>query len=77
VVVPFFISDGLHSYEDIPRLLGIPNERSRITASTARSEIFRRNPYEIDKRSLFYASAIGTDARFADIIVGQAMDFGG
>src|SRR5499427_6004094 len=24
VVVPFFISDGLHSYEDIPRLLGIP-----------------------------------------------------
>jgi sirohydrochlorin cobaltochelatase len=25
VVVPFFISDGLHSYEDIPRLLGIAN----------------------------------------------------
>src|SRR5438094_4716952 len=25
VVVPFFISDGLHSYEDIPRLLGIPS----------------------------------------------------
>ena len=24
VVVPFFISDGLHSYEDIPVLLGIP-----------------------------------------------------
>jgi sirohydrochlorin cobaltochelatase len=23
VVVPFFISDGLHSYEDIPRLLGM------------------------------------------------------
>src|SRR5437773_931373 len=28
VVVPFFISDGLHSYEDIPRLLGIAKERS-------------------------------------------------
>src|SRR5437899_7676736 len=30
IVVPFFISDGLHSYEDIPRLLGIgagPPER--------------------------------------------------
>ncbi len=25
VAVPFFISDGLHSYEDIPRLLGIPS----------------------------------------------------
>src|SRR5439155_1693492 len=23
IVVPFFIADGLHSYEDIPRLLGI------------------------------------------------------
>jgi sirohydrochlorin cobaltochelatase len=32
VVVPFFISDGLHSYEDIPMLLGIASrhpERSR------------------------------------------------
>jgi sirohydrochlorin cobaltochelatase len=32
VVVPFFISDGLHSYEDIPQLLGIPSchpERSK------------------------------------------------
>ena len=25
VVVPFFVSDGLHSYEDIPVLLGIPS----------------------------------------------------
>src|SRR5712691_278773 len=28
VVVPLFISDGLHSYEDIPLLIGIANERS-------------------------------------------------
>ena len=28
VVVPFFISDGLHSYEDIPRLLGIRDASS-------------------------------------------------
>src|SRR2546428_13361930 len=27
VVVPFFISDGLHSYEDIPKLLGIKERR--------------------------------------------------
>ena len=26
VVVPFFISDGLHSYQDIPVLLGIESE---------------------------------------------------
>src|SRR2546423_749896 len=29
VVVPFFISDGLHSYEDIPALLGIEQLRER------------------------------------------------
>lgn len=38
VVVPFFISDGLHSYEDIPRLLGIASGHSE------RSEVQSRNP---------------------------------
>jgi sirohydrochlorin cobaltochelatase len=71
VVVPFFISDGLHSYEDIPRLLGIAEERSTSVANR-KSEVFRREPYRIDDRSLFYASSIGTDPRVADIIVEQA-----
>jgi sirohydrochlorin cobaltochelatase len=69
VVVPFFISDGLHSYEDIPRLLGIAQARS---TSSLPGEIFRHNPYKIDNRRLFYAPSIGTEARFADIIVAQA-----
>jgi len=69
IVVPFFISDGLHSYQDIPLLLGIPSERS--TSSKA-DEVFRREPYRIDDRSLFYASSIGTDPRMADIIIEQA-----
>jgi sirohydrochlorin cobaltochelatase len=97
VVVPFFISDGLHSYEDIPRLLGIAHrhpERSeaeskdrtelpkriisgsldfaRDDVKTQRS-VFRRNPYKIDDRSLFYAPSIGTDPGFADIIIEQAL----
>ncbi len=37
-------------------------------------EIFRRNPYKIDGRSLFYAPSIGTDAGFADIIIDQALN---
>jgi sirohydrochlorin cobaltochelatase len=112
VVVPFFISDGLHSYEDIPVLLGIaashPESRklsgSKDPAAKAssnfagsldpfdfaqgktfarddvkmnRDSIFQRNPYKIDQRSLFYARSIGTDARFADIIVEQANMFDG
>jgi sirohydrochlorin cobaltochelatase len=82
VVVPFFISDGLHSYEDIPRLLGIvdaaPSPRGpkagarRRRVHNAHSNIFRRNPYRMDGRNLFYAPSIGTDPGFADIIVDQA-----
>jgi sirohydrochlorin cobaltochelatase len=97
VVVPFFISDGLHSYEDIPRLLGIASrhpERSEAKSkdpaeislgSTTGSidsarddylaygrEVFRRNPYRIDGRNLFYAPSIGTDPGFADIVIEQA-----
>jgi sirohydrochlorin cobaltochelatase len=80
VVVPFFISDGLHSYEDIPALLGIvdaaPSARSSHEDATSGHvpEVFRRNPYKFDNRSLFYAPSIGTDPGFADIILEQALN---
>src|SRR5881227_3812859 len=54
VVVPFFISDGLHSYEDIPRLLEIKERRlpsrrrqphRRLGSGPSLKEIFRCNPY--------------------------------
>jgi sirohydrochlorin cobaltochelatase len=79
VVVPFFISDGLHSYEDIPELLGIVvaaggeiDQKGPPPPATAHGEIFRQNPYAIDGRKLFYAPSIGTDPGFADIILEQA-----
>ncbi len=75
VVVPFFISDGLHSYEDIPVLLGITKESSTTTSRLAHGEVFRHSPYKIDCRSLFYAPSIGTDPGFADIIIEQAAKF--
>jgi sirohydrochlorin cobaltochelatase len=65
VVVPFFISDGLHSYEDIPALLGIEKVRQGDEAGS----------YELHGRSLFYSTAIGTDSRFADVIIEQAKSF--
>ena len=79
VVVPFFISDGLHSYEDIPVLLGIVDagvDRGRpgsAPPATGPGEIFRQNPYAIDGRELFYAPSIGTDPGFAEIIIDQAL----
>jgi sirohydrochlorin cobaltochelatase len=66
VVVPFFISDGLHSYEDIPVLLGIQSES---TGAASRQEVFRRNPYRLGGRALYYSSAIGTDPMMAEIIL--------
>jgi sirohydrochlorin cobaltochelatase len=75
VVVPFFISDGLHSYEDIPRLLGMVVDRGQPGSpppATAQGEIFRQNPYVIDGRNLFYAASIGTDPGVVDIIIEQA-----
>jgi sirohydrochlorin cobaltochelatase len=85
IVVPFFIADGLHSYEDIPVLLGIAAHHpdgairgrpgSTSPATAAHGEIFRHNPYEIENRSLFYAPSIGTDPGFADIIIEQTQKF--
>jgi sirohydrochlorin cobaltochelatase len=65
VVVPFFISDGLHSYEDIPALLGLDP-----TAPRREGESHR-----LRGRSLFYSTAIGTDSRFAGVIIEQARSF--
>ncbi len=72
VVVPFFISDGLHSYEDIPVLLGIAKQNA---ARSGPGDIFKHNPYNISDRSLYYAPSIGTDAGFADIILDQVKRF--
>jgi len=72
VVVPFFISDGLHSYEDIPALLGIPEGRASAHPGLAAASP-SGNRHELHGRSLFYSTAIGTDSRFADVIIEQAM----
>lgn len=74
VVVPFFISDGLHSYEDIPAMLGITQAQS-VSRLAEAGEVFRRNPYRIGDRSLYYTPAIGSDPRMADIIVAQTLHF--
>ena len=76
VVVPFFISDGLHSYQDIPVLLGIEAEPTASASERLRAgHVFSREPHCLRGRSLYYANAIGTEARFADIIVEQMEAF--
>jgi len=72
VAVPFFISDGLHSYQEIPVLLGIESTGKPAASS---SEVFRRNPYQIGGHSLYYSGAIGTADGFADLILDQVETF--
>jgi sirohydrochlorin cobaltochelatase len=72
IVVPFFVSDGLHSYQDIPVLLGIAEGPGHAASS---AEVFRRNPYHIGGRLLYYSSAIGVDPLFAGVILDQVMRF--
>ena len=72
IVVPFFISDGLHSYQDIPVLLGIEAE---VGPAASQREVFRHNPHHLRGKTLYYTSAIGTERLLADVILDQISDF--
>jgi len=72
VVVPFFISDGLHSFQDIPVLLGVDSERS---AAASRMDLFRQNPHQLRGRNLYYANSIGTEPQFAQLLLDQVRRF--
>jgi hypothetical protein len=53
-------------------LLGLEPEP---TAAASQRTVFRRNPYQLRDRALYYAGAIGTDPQVAEIIVEQAKAF--
>ena len=67
IVVPFFISDGLHSFEDIPVMLGEPErmvqERFKLGQSTW------RNPTEKNGKHVWYTASIGNEPHLADVIL--------
>lgn len=67
VMVPFFISDGLHSYEDIPVMLGEPEKtvRERLRAG----QPTWRNPTEKKGKRLWYSASIGNEPQIAEVIL--------
>jgi sirohydrochlorin cobaltochelatase len=67
VMVPFFISDGLHSYEDIPVMLGEP-ERV-VQERLRRGEPTWLNPTEKNGKQVWYAPSIGNEPMMADVIL--------
>jgi sirohydrochlorin cobaltochelatase len=67
VMVPFFISDGLHSYEDIPVMLG---ETAASVQSRLRSgQPTWRNPTGRSGKLVWYAPSIGNEPHLPDVIL--------
>ena len=67
VMVPFFISDGLHSYEDIPVMLG---ESEKIVQKRLREgQPTWRNPTEKNGKLLWYTPSIGNEPHIPEVIL--------
>ena len=67
VMVPFFISDGLHSHEDIPVMLGEAEDTVRHRLESGQPTW--RNPTEKKGKHLWYSASIGSEAQLADVIL--------
>jgi sirohydrochlorin cobaltochelatase len=67
VVVPFFISDGLHTQEDIPILLG--EAKGAVAQRLATGQPPWRNPTEKNGRLVWYSAAVGSEPHLADVIL--------
>jgi len=66
IIVPFFISDGLHAQGDIPRLLGEPERviRQRLDAGQPPW----RNPTERKGKLIWYTQSVGSDPHLVKVI---------
>ena len=67
IMVPFFISDGLHSYEDIPVMLGEPSVQ--VQERYRQGQPTWRNPTEKQGKRVWYAASIGNEPSMADVIL--------
>ena len=72
VVVPFFISDGLHTREDIPVLLG--ETKPVVEKRLAAGQPTWRNPTEKQGRRVWYTPAIGSEPHIADVILERVVE---
>lgn len=67
VMVPFFISDGLHSFEDIPVMLGEPG---RVVQERLKQGLPTwRNPTEKQGKRVWYSASIGSEPHIPDVIL--------
>jgi sirohydrochlorin cobaltochelatase len=72
IVVPFFVSDGLHSFEDIPVMLGEPERVVKARLKTGQPTW--RNPTEKKGKLVWYSQSIGNEPLIADVIMERARE---
>jgi sirohydrochlorin cobaltochelatase len=75
VILPFFISDGLHTQEDIPVLLGEPQ---RVVGQ--RLEVGKlpwKNPTRKQGKLVWYGQSVGTAAEMAEVILDRVREAAG
>ncbi|MBI4658029.1 MAG: cobalamin biosynthesis protein CbiX [Verrucomicrobia bacterium] len=67
IIVPFFISDGLHSYEDIPVMLG--ESEAAVRERLQKGLPTWRNPTDRNGKLLWYTPSVGSEPHVADVIL--------
>lgn len=72
IVVPFFMSDGGHVREDIPKLLGEPERTLRQRLEQGQSTW--RNPTERQGKLVWYAPSIGSAPEISDVILARVRE---
>jgi len=67
VVVPFFISEGMHTQEDIPVMLG--DSKRIVQQRLGMRQPPWRNPTERNGKLIWYAAVVGTHPKLAEVIL--------
>ncbi len=73
IIVPFFISDGLHTQEDIPVLLG--ETKKNVKQRLAAGQPAWRNPTEKNGKLVWYSPAVGSAPEMAEVILERVRDW--
>jgi sirohydrochlorin cobaltochelatase len=72
IVVPFFISDGLHSFEDIPVMLG--EAEHEVQSRLRQGKDTFPNPTERNGKRVWYSRSIGNEPLLAEVILERARE---
>jgi sirohydrochlorin cobaltochelatase len=75
VVVPYFLSDGLHVREDIPVLLG--ENAKRVGDNLRAGRPTWRNPTQRAGKLIWYAGAVGSDPVVAGVVLDRVREAAG